>query len=134
FAYLIDIPAFLFLSGLFSKRTVDGRRYDKMLPYLYLYLFMKLFRFVVYSLVKGEAASFNLFSEGGVPWFALVLFLCYLVTTWMSALKRSYVLIFAFCMGMIAGYDSSLGSFLAGMRFLRFFRFSSLDIAHRWRS
>lgn len=123
FMYAFHMPAFLFVSGLFSKSTVDRRRYGRMIPYLVLFLFMKTFRFLVYSLVDGKARGFNLFTEGGVPWFALTLFLCYLVTVLLGSLPRRYTLIVAVCLGMMAGYDRNLNDFLTGMRFFTFYPF-----------
>lgn len=91
--------------------------------YLVLYFFMKMFRFFVYSLINEKASGFNFFSESGVPWFALTLFLYYIMTMAVSQLKRSYLLIVAVCVGMMAGYDTYLGDFLAGMRTLTFYPF-----------
>lgn len=116
FIYTFHMPAFLFVSGLFSKRTIDERRYGKVIPYLMLYLFMKIFRFVIEFIIYGKNSRFHFFSENGVQWFALSLALCYLITMALSRFRRSYLMILAICMGMMAGYDSDLGSFLTGMR------------------
>lgn len=123
FIYAFHMPAFFFISGLFSKKTVDGRRYGRMIPYLVLFLFMKTFRFLVYSIVDGSVRGFDLFSEGGVPWFALTLFFCYLATVPLSMLPRRYALAAAVGLGMMAGYDRNLGDFLTGMRFFTFYPF-----------
>ncbi|MCD7744989.1 MAG: hypothetical protein LUI13_06890 [Lachnospiraceae bacterium] len=123
FIYTFHIPAFLFVSGLFSKRTVDKHRFDRILSYLFLYFFMEFFRCVVFSLARGKAFRFKLFSETSTPWFALVLFLCYLVTALFTSLRHSYVLIFAVLTGIFVGYARDVGSFLAGMRFFTFFPF-----------
>ncbi len=123
FVYTFHMPAFLFVSGLFSKRAIDNRRIDKAAVYLILYLFMKIFRFLVYSILNGKASGFDLLSEGGVPWFALALCLYYLMTMAVNGFKKSYLLVVTVCVGMIAGYDSSLGNFLVGMRLLTFYPF-----------
>lgn len=123
FIYTFHMPAFLFLAGLFSKRTVKGRRFDKMIPYLILYLFMKLFRFIVYSFMNGKASGFDLWSESGVPWYALTLFFCYVLTAILCALKERYVLMISIVMGVAAGYCTWLGDFLTGMRFFTFYPF-----------
>ena len=123
FIYTFHMPAFLFISGLFSKRTVDGRRYDKILPYFFLYLFMKVLRFIVHFLIHGKAGGFRLLSESGVPWFALTLFLCYLLTIALSRFRFPYILAVSVILGVMAGYDSSLGDFLTGMRLFTFYPF-----------
>lgn len=123
FIYMFHMPAFFFVSGLFSKRTVDGRKYHKMIPYLVLYFFMVAFRFVVNSLADGKVRRFELFSETGIPWFALVLFLFYIVTAQVKDMSHRYLLIVAVGMGILAGYTTNLGAFLAGMRFFTFYPF-----------
>lgn len=123
FIYTFHMPAFLFISGLFSKHTVDGRRYDKIIPYFFLYIFMKVLRFLVHFLIHGKASGFYLLSESGVPWFALTLFLCYLFTIVLSRFYSPYMMIIAVCIGIMAGYDSELGDFLTGMRLLTFYPF-----------
>lgn len=123
FIYTFHMPAFLFVSGLFSKRTINERRYDKILPYFFLYIFMKAFRFVVNFFIHGKASNFDFFSESGVPWFALTLFLCYLVTIVFSGFNRKYLLIMAVGIGIMAGYDAQLGDFLTGMRLFTLYPF-----------
>ena len=123
FIYTFHMPAFLFISGLFSKRTIDERRYDKVFPYFFLYIFMKGLRFVVHFLIHGKTSSFSFWSESGVPWFALTLLLCYLITIAVSHFPSSYVMIMAVCIGILAGYDCDLGDFLTGMRTLTFYPF-----------
>lgn len=123
FIYTFHMPAFLFVSGLFSKRTVDGRRYDRIFPYFFLYLFMKVFRFLVHFVLHGKAGEFDFFSESGVPWFALTLFLCYFITIALSRFHLPYMMAFAVCIGIMAGYDAGLGDFLTGMRLLTFYPF-----------
>jgi fucose 4-O-acetylase-like acetyltransferase len=123
FIYTFHMPAFLFISGLFSKRTIDERKYHKVIPYFVLYLFMKLFRLVVHFLMTGKISSFHFFTESGVPWFALTLFLCYLLTMAVSRYNRVYILILAVCVGILAGYDTELGDFLTGMRLFTLYPF-----------
>ncbi len=122
FIYLFHMPAFLFLSGLFSKKTIDERRFDKMLPYLFLYFTMEILQFIVFSIVNGTPFSFSLFADAGVPWYALVLFWCYLATSFIKSFRPGYTLAFAIALGILAGY-SNLGDFLSGMRFFTFFPF-----------
>lgn len=123
FIYLFHMPAFLFLSGLLSKRSIGEGRVDKAMTYLVLYLFMKLFRFLVYGFILHKNAGFHLFEEDGVPWFALVLFSSYVLTMAIRSWKCSYALAVFVCLGMLAGYDAQLGSFLSAMRLLTFYPF-----------
>lgn len=123
FIYIFHMPAFLFLSGLLAKRTIDARAYEKTLPYLVLYVFMKLFRFLVYRIVLGTNPGFNLLSEEGVPWFALTLFFCYLITMCIKNWNPVYAMTVFVILGMMAGYDGELDGFLTGMRLLTMYPF-----------
>ena len=42
FIYTFHMPLFIFVSGLFSKRTVNEFRIDKIFGYIVVYLFLKL--------------------------------------------------------------------------------------------
>ncbi len=123
FIYTFHMPAFLFISGLFSKRTVNERRYDKILPYFFLYIFMKIFRFIVNYFLYGKVGGFNFLSENGVPWFALTLFWCYLFTIVLSRFNHIYLIVVAVFIGIMAGFDSNMGAFLSGMRTLVLYPF-----------
>lgn len=123
FIYTFHMPAFLFIAGLFSKRTVDYRKYDKIASYLFLYFFMKVFRFLISIIINGKPGGFDFFTEGGVPWFGLTLFLCYLVTVFFSRFNHIYILVVAVLAGIFAGYTSNLDGFLTGMRLFTFYPF-----------
>ena len=41
--YTFHMPAFFLISGMFSKKTVKERKIVKVVPYLLVYLFMKMF-------------------------------------------------------------------------------------------
>ena len=44
--YLFHMPAFVFVSGLFSKNAIKEKRWDKAIPYVFLYLLMKFLLFL----------------------------------------------------------------------------------------
>lgn len=123
FIYIFHMPAFLFLSGLLAKRTIDAGAYEKTLTYLVLYVFMKLFRFLVYRFVLGKSSGITLLSEDGVPWFALTLFFCYLITMGIRKWNPVYAMTVFVILGMTAGYATDLGEYLTGMRLLTFYPF-----------
>lgn len=123
FIYSFHMPAFLYISGLFSKRTVNGRKIEKAALYLVLYIFMVAFRLVVYSWVNGKWSSIHLFTESGVAWFGLTLFLCYAVTMMFCKFPASYLIPVALGVGILAGFDKNLGDYLTGMRFFTMYPF-----------
>lgn len=123
FIYLFHMPAFLFLSGLMSKRSINERRIGKAMTYLVLYFFMKLVRFLIFGFQPDQNTVMHLLEEDGVPWFALVLFFSYMITMAVRNWRSGYALAVFVCLGILAGYDTHLGSFLSAMRLLTFYPF-----------
>ena len=107
FIYAFHMPAFVFLSGLFSKRAVRGHRYDKAFTFLALYFLIKFALFLTRVALSREAA-FKLFSTIGVDWYAFVIFLFYLVTIFLQKFDRRYVLLISVFFGCMAGYGLAL--------------------------
>ena len=116
------MPAFVFLSGLFSKRAVRGHRYDKAFTFLALYFLIKFALFLTRVALSREAA-FKLFSTIGVDWYAFVIFLFYLVTMFLQKFDRRYVLLISVFFGCMAGYDLTLGGQMVLARACSFYPF-----------
>ena len=85
FIYSFHMPLFIFISGLFSKRMINGRHWDKMLGYLVLYLFLKLFSYTC-NAVFNQRFGFRVFGETGLAWFMFALFVFAMITVFTSKL------------------------------------------------
>lgn len=123
FIYSFHMPAFIFISGLFSKRTVDTNNIKKVLPYITLYFAVKILLFTVRACCTGETyASF--LSEAGLPWFMLSLFFMYVITMYTKRFKPQWVLVGSVLLSVFAGYAiQSGGDFLAVLRTINFYPF-----------
>ena len=122
--YLFHMPAFLFLSGLFSKKTVAKKKWGKVVPYLFLFFLMKIVSFFVTVWLNGIGhASLNFFSETGVPWYALAIFWCYVITILVQNVHPAYVLTVSLLLSFFAGYSDQIGAFLVLQRSIVFFPF-----------
>lgn len=122
FIYSFHMPLFIFVSGLFSKRTIDKKRYDKIFTYFVLYIFIKIIMCVSNYVNKGVIV-FNLFEENGVPWYAFAIFAFCIITVFLKNLDPKYVFIFSVILVCFAGYDSSLSGFLVSSRIIVFYPF-----------
>lgn len=120
--YSFHMPLFIFVSGLFSKRMVDERRWDKILGYLVLYFFTKVLVFAYDAIFKQEF-EFRLFGETGLAWFMFALFAFALITVGASRFKPAYVFVFALVLSLLAGYDNSVSSELVISRIIVFYPF-----------
>ncbi len=122
FIYLFHMPAFIFLAGLFGKRTVQEKRYDKILGYFVLFLGMKILIFTVRKLI-GQRPLFELFSEGGVSWFIFAIAIFYLVTIVLKRYSPKYIFPVIISLACFVGYDKSIGDFLVLSRIIVYYPF-----------
>lgn len=120
--YTVHMPVFIFVSGLFSKKTVNEKRYDKMLGYVVLYFALKLLPFA-YRFSEMKFPGINLFTESGSPWFMLALFVFNLVTVAVRDRSPKYILIFSIVFACFAGYDANINDFLSLSRIIVFYPF-----------
>lgn len=122
FIYSFHMPLFIFVSGLFSKKTINEKRYDKIFTYFVLFIFIKLV-LCVSRFVNMDTVSFSLFYESGVPWYAFAIFAFCLITVFLRKLDPKYVFIISVILACFAGYDSSLNDFLVSSRIVVFYPF-----------
>lgn len=122
--YLFHMPAFIFVSGLFSKKTIDMKRWNKIVPYIFLYVVMEIIEYVASVMVRGvEQSGLDLFHENGVPWFALTMFWCFFITVFVRKVHPGYVLVVSILLSVISGYCANIGSFLVIQRTIIFYPF-----------
>lgn len=122
FIYTFHMPLFIFISGLFSKNTINQKRFDRMFGYLILHFILKLFPFCYRSLM-GESVGINWWYESGIPWFMLALFAFNLITFFIRKLPKVLVMTAVVVLGCSAGYFSLIGDFLAVSRVVVFYPF-----------
>ncbi|MEE1025299.1 MAG: acyltransferase family protein [Acutalibacteraceae bacterium] len=122
FIYSFHMPLFIFVSGLFSKKTINEKRYDKMFSYFLIYFWTKVIIMFARCISTGKL-TFSLFNEMGLPWYALVIFIYCILTVFLKRFSKAYVMIFLLVLGCLAGLDSNISDFLAIARCIVFFPF-----------
>ncbi len=122
YIYVFHMPVFVFVSGLFAKRTVDEKRFDKMLGYIVIYLVLKIYIFI-FKYFLGRNPVFNVFVESGMPWFMLALFAFNLITIALKKAPRAVVIIISILLACAIGYFPSVRDFLALSRIIVFYPF-----------
>lgn len=122
FIYLFHMPAFVLVSGMFSKRAIREKRYERVFTFLILYLLIKCGGYFIELAIYGSRKlSFS--RELGTAWYALAMAYYYLAMMYLRRFSRRYVLIFSVVIGCIAGYAKDLNSFLVLSRAFAFFPF-----------
>lgn len=125
FIYAFHMPAFVFLSGMFSKQAVQSYRYDKAFTFLLLYFVIKFSLFLM-RMAVGKSPDMRLLYTVGIDWYALAIFLFYLVMMFLQRFDKRYVIGAALLLGCMAGYDLTLGGKLVLARATAFFPFFAL--------
>lgn len=122
FIYIFHMPLFLFVSGLFSKKNIDNKRYHNIILYFVLYIIIK-FVCSISNAIFYQRFNFSLLSEGGIPWYAFALFAFSLITIALRSFPRRYIMIASIMLACFVGYDNSISDFLVMSRIIVFYPF-----------
>lgn len=122
FIYTFHMPLFIFVSGLFCKKNVDLKRYDKIASYLIMYVAIK-FIVAITKLIITKTISVSLFSESGVSWYAFAIFAFSLITILIRNISPKYILIFSVIFACLYGYTSDSPDILVVSRIIVFYPF-----------
>ncbi len=118
------MPAFLFISGLFSKRTVQADRYNwkKLVPYVILCLVLGAFRdFSIH--IRKPSHGFSFYDQNKISWFMLALFACYSIAWLLRKVPPKYVFPGSILVGLAIGYVPFISEGFALSRIFVFFPF-----------
>lgn len=118
--YSFHMPLFIFVSGLFSKKMVNEKRWDKMLGYLALHFFTKVIIFL-YEVIFKQETDFRVFGETGLAWFMFAIFIFAVITVGTKRYKPQYVFIVSILLSLLAGYDNEVGADLVISRIFVFY-------------
>ncbi|MBQ2943130.1 MAG: acyltransferase family protein [Ruminococcus sp.] len=118
------MPLFIFIGGLFAKKTVFTTpfKYEKVIAYLLLNLFMKgLIYFVVLAL-KGTS-SFELLSDNSVSWYIFATAFHIMIAHLLRNCKPWRTLLASIIVAILIGYVNEIGNILVMSRIIVFFPF-----------
>lgn len=147
--YLFHMPMFALISGYFSKNIYRKGIYrtDKVLRLVWLYILFEMAVHVTENLAAGLPVTghIDFFYEDGAPWYLLAMVWWYLSLPCLTGLKPGAVMGICLCLGILGGYQDSLGDTLAMSRTLTFAPFfyagyywrreqveNYLNSSHRW--
>ncbi len=127
FIYLFHMPAFIFVSGLFSKSAVKKRNYDRVFSFFMVYLVTKFLIWFVQVLLAEDVAIempyTNLFQEGGVAWYGLAMCVFLLMTMFLERYRTPYLMAVFVALGCLSGYCKDVDTVLTLSRVLVFYPF-----------
>ncbi len=124
YIYTFHMPAFLFISGLFAKHTVDAEKLDwhKIVPYAVLCVFLSFYRNLSLYLFDHEQ-NFHIKDQDNISWYLWVLFVYFAVTWFLKKYPHKNVLIISVLFALIVGYDTKFNTGWALSRIVCFYPF-----------
>ena len=121
--YLFHMPLFIFVTGMFSKRTVNEKNVKKVLPYLTCFLATTLILFITKAFLKWNL-TFEIFGTGAMPWYLMSMFFMFLITMVVKDYKPQYVMTLSLIVGVLVGFcQTDNPDFLTWMRTFIFYPF-----------
>lgn len=120
FIYSFHMPAFVFVSGMFSKGVIREKKYYKVMGFLYLFIIIKLVRFLSYLLLQGEV-SFPFVEIADVSWYAWAVFIFYVITMCIAKFDLKKVFIYSIIVSCLCGYSSEIGINFSLSRIVTFY-------------
>ncbi len=122
--YSFHIPAFLFVSGLMSKKTVDTTpfRTVRVMSLWALYLLCNGLMLLCRAIAQ-KPMDLHLLGQDHYSWFLFVLPVFYLLTRAIRNLPAHFAIGFWLVVGCLAGYDASIGDMWYLSRTLVFYPF-----------
>lgn len=118
------MPAFLFISGLFSKKTVQAEHYNwkKLVPYVVVCIILGAYR--DFSLrLRNPDHGFSFYDQDKISWFMLALFASYSIAWLLRKVKPRYVFPVSILIGLAVGYLPFISEGFALSRIIVFFPF-----------
>lgn len=122
FIYSFHMPAFIFVSGIFAKKTIREQNVTKVLPYLTMFLVSTLLYFL-YSAIFEKTYAISFFKMMSLPWFMFTIFTMYLITMVTQKYKPAFILTFSVLLALVAGYSMEDGNWFCWMRIVNFYPF-----------
>lgn len=122
--YTFHMPAFIFVSGLFSKRSINSDKppLKKAFGFVIVYFFIRILNFAA-GLIFGVHNSFDIFSVKDIPWYMLAMALWYVIAWAIRKIDAKYIFITSVVIGCFAGYMKGDTDFLCILRLITFFPF-----------
>lgn len=122
--YTFHMPAFIFVSGLFSKKSINADKppIKKAFGFIVISFALRILNYIS-NIIFGVRSAFDIFSVKDIPWYmvamAIWLMLCYCI----RKIDTKYIFITSIVLGCFAGYMKGDTDFLCILRVITFFPF-----------
>ena len=122
--YLFHMPAFVFVSGVFSKSYVEkmGKEF-RLTGFLVIYVVFTVLLWIIQLFFRHSINITNLLSTSGAPWYMLAMFSWYLILPYTARIKPVILVTISMAVALLSGIYSDCGDFLALSRTIVFYPF-----------
>lgn len=123
------MPAFVFVSGYFSKHYIQKNNVPdetKILGFLILFVLYKVLIWAITSCFSKQLVDFTLLEESGAPWYMLAMAVWYIVLPLFAKFKSYVSLIVTVIFALYVGTVGQIGPFLCLSRIIVYFPFFML--------
>lgn len=122
--YTFHMPAFVFVSGLFSKHSINNDKppVKKAFGFIIIYFFMRILNYIP-NVVFGVHSDFEIFYADDAPWYMMAMALWYIITYAIRKIDTKYILIKSVVLACFAPYMTGDADFLVILRLITFYPF-----------
>lgn len=130
YIYIFHMPAFIFVSGFFSKSYIKRLRetgkleVNKIFGYMCLYIIFVLLLWFVAFYFKGKPlSSVDFLNVSSAPWYMIAMVIWLLILPVFASMDRKSSLILVFCIGVFVPAAGKITNFLSLGRAINFMPF-----------
>ena len=125
FIYFFHMPAFVFVSGYFSKSYMKkgSSKINRLAGYFLLYIVFKFIDYVAAYLIYSNRPALNLFYDIGAPWYLMAMFFWMLMLPIFDKLGAKISIAASVIVALTIGFFPTIGTFLSAARVLNFLPF-----------
>jgi len=122
--YLFHMPAFVFVSGYFSKNYVNRQdKEHKIAGFIALFVLFTFLLFILKLIFEHSIHLGAFLRPSGAPWYLLSMIFWYLLIPFVSRINTPVAFISLFVIGLLSGLFTDCGDFLSLSRTIVFFPF-----------
>lgn len=124
YIYLFHMPAFVMVSGYFSKKYVEkGFDVNKLIGLFFGFYCYKILLWISESIAGSSWLPFSFFAESGAPWYLICLFWWLLLLPIFSRIGYNAAIITSIVLMLLVGLDTSATNFLSIVKMVNFLPF-----------
>lgn len=123
--YTFHMPAFIFISGLFSKSVISGKRFrlERVITFLILYVSYKIIGALLSHFLWQSSISIDFFYEGGLAWYLLAMAAWFMLTYLVKDIRPVITVLISITLAFLVGFSTGPEDVLAYFRVINYWPF-----------